>query len=1330
MRKLLFTPLVALLCSVTAWAVDVSSLAELQSAIETENASITLTANITLETGTLNLNGATINCGGYCLEVTTENGNHTLQNGAFISGTSDPNGVLKLNGSGASVSLENISINNSNSTGIAIYTNVTLNIDASSSIISKTQDININAASAIVTIHNRGSINGFGINLNAGTASTYESTLYNYAGATFKQRKTYKQILSIINEGSVTFANGSLISGTLNLTNNNTGTVSLAGNKTHTGQFVFAGNKNITISGATYNNPITNNGTLTIGGGTVKGTITNNGTLSITGGIFDGATITNNNSATVSGGTFQTTATTFNGTENTLITGGTFSITPSGTKGYIEPTALTECRFTDENGYGDLSLADGYILREDGLIVVDVPAIVVAEIKHQNGNTDQKASVADAFRDAVTGDTIILMENDTTLSSIWIGTENVSDPSRTLVFDLNGHTLTSASDVVQTFTLMHGKLYVINSVPGQGGIENTSTGTAGKVIFVHGTYEKLNNSRTASVNDLFTYLYIGEGVLLNAKEDNGSAIIVDDLRNTSAGNNYNTKLADCPKNYGLANSVRIDVKGNLMAQKYGVKINGYVAYPVSSYTRPWDTYDVLESDTTYSPYIHVFSSSTISVPENINEAVAVAPNGYGRWLIEGKCLGTSGVYIKSGEVILNNAIIESTNTEEATLIPGQSSGINTNGHALLVESNRSYSGQIKLSINGDTKLTTAAPSGAALMEYVTTDESSLVREITINGGYFTGEYALAISNTTVESGAVKVYGATLTDEDHVLSNINPILAANVHTTVVPKSNGPTTVIVSAGSTSPIEITNFGTSADPQEDEIVDIAEQQDRPDANWTGTNPGEVSEGTTVALGELQIISGTSENGGQQLTVGENATLQVERLIMNEYATIVVEAGGKLIVDGTQGINAPEESNIILETSETDQATFLFNPEVTSNRHPMATVKLTTKARQTAANDYIYERFTIPTMDGNATTYGAENLGSVVTYDGGEFKQALYKWNGSDWEFMPSFKAMNPFQGYQLTNNSANGEVVYTFEGNLVGNTDNDYNFVESGFGFFGNSYSADINIGKLFDSFEGSDMQKTIWIYDYITDGFKTITPESYGSVKYGTRKNPQGVITDIRSMQAFLMNKATAGTTTVDYGSAIWGNPKYGLVGGGSGAPAKRVAADDRDYITIYVANETSEDEVTFIRSNEYSNAFDNGADASKWMNNGINLYATTEEGDLAAVATNDIINMTIAFRSGNETEYTLGFDNLSGEEYAIRDILTGAVVNMEEGATYSFTQEANTTIPARFQIIGAHKMPTGMETVEEGTAVQQKVIMNGVLYILRDNKWYNAQGQIVK
>lgn len=474
-----------------------------------------------------------------------------------------------------------------------------------------------------------------------------------------------------------------------------------------------------------------------------------------------------------------------------------------------------------------------------------------------------------------------------------------------------------------------------------------------------------------------------------------------------------------------------------------------------------------------------------------------------------------------------------------------------------------------------------------------------------------------------------------------------------------------------------------------------------------------------------------------EQVFVNQGATLTVETgttLKIGEGGVNIAN-GGQIVVEpdaivtvGEAGIVTTEDKAIIIEASEQEQGVLLLNPAVNENTRPKATVKLVTKAKQIAANDYIYERFAIPTIDGNATVYKVEDAASVVLYPGEtELKHGLYEWDGSDWAFMSSFKQMEPFKGYQLTNNSANANVVYTFEGNLVGNHNEDYSFASAGFGFFGNSYTGAIDIKRFMDSF-GDKMQKTIWIYDYYTDGFKTITPESYGTVKYGTRRNSHGTITEIRSMQAFLMNRSEAGSTTINYESAIWGNPKYGLVSDPGLAP-KRVAANE-DKVTIYVATDTQEDEVTFIRSNEYSSAFDNGADASKWMNNGMNLYVANDDENMAIVASDEIVDMTIAFRSGNESEYTLGFDNLRGETFELRDVLTGATIQMTEGATYTFSQEANTTVPARFQIIGAKKVPTGVENVSEGANVQQKVVKNGVLYILRDNKWYNAQGQMVK
>ncbi len=535
---------------------------------------------------------------------------------------------------------------------------------------------------------------------------------------------------------------------------------------------------------------------------------------------------------------------------------------------------------------------------------------------------------------------------------------------------------------------------------------------------------------------------------------------------------------------------------------------------------------------------------------------------------------------------------------------------------------------------------------------------------------------------------------------------------------------------------------FGTHSTAADQKEID-SNAETIPWQQTTTWSDDEVPSETTVVSipeGKEVVVSKDESNKNaeaEQIFVADGAKLTVETgTTLNVGAGGVnIANGGQLVVEpgaivtvGATGLVTTEEEALVIEATEEDQGVFLLQPNVTENTQPKATVKLVTKCKQVDANEFIWERFAIPTVDGSATIYDNEGLDTVHYYGGGSsLLEGLYEWDGNDWAGVSSWKNLQPFKGYQLTNNSMYGNVVYTFEGNLVGNGDIDYQFAQSGFGFFGNSYTGDIDILKFFESF-GDDMQKTIWIYDYYVDAFKSITESSYGSVYYGKRNARHGLITDIRSMQAFLMNTFAEGesATSLDYSAAIWGNPKYGLVSNGGGAPAR--AAANEDMFTVYVSGAKQEDEVSFIRSNEYSAAFDNGADASKWMNNGLNIYVTTENGDMSAVASDEIVNMTIAFQSGNETEYTLGFDNLRGEQFELRDVLTGATIQMTEGATYTFSQAANTTVPARFQIVAAHKVPTGIEDVN--APVMQKVMKDGKLYILRDNKWFTVEGQEVK
>lgn len=482
-----------------------------------------------------------------------------------------------------------------------------------------------------------------------------------------------------------------------------------------------------------------------------------------------------------------------------------------------------------------------------------------------------------------------------------------------------------------------------------------------------------------------------------------------------------------------------------------------------------------------------------------------------------------------------------------------------------------------------------------------------------------------------------------------------------------------------------QATTWAAAEVPEDNTIVTIPK-----DATVTVSKDEE----TKTAVADQVYVS-----QGATLKVEEGTTLNIGEGGMNigNGGQIVVEAGATVKI-GSAGIITTEEEALVIESNDDVQGVLLYEPSVDENTQPKATVKLTTKAKQIGANSYVFERFAIPTVNGAVTNYSIE--GGIPTSglynDAPSFLQAVWEWNNTtdEWEQLSQFKDMQPFHGYQLTNNSAAGGLVYVFEGNLVGNQNKSYEFVENGFHFFGNSYSADINIKSFLDEL-GANVEKTVWVYDPYDKTFKTITRlTANGRVKYGNGE----AIKDVRSMQAFLMylSDGTSGTAGVNYSSAIWGNPKYN---GGSSAPARQTEVAE-DWVTIRVSAANGlKDEVILNQSEDFTAAFENGADANKFMNNeNINLYAATNAGNLAVVATNDLNNTVLTFAAGNAAEYTLQFADIEGYEFTLRDNVTGARVLMTEGATYTFSQDANTTVPARFEVIGAPQVTTAIGNVE--------------------------------
>ena len=440
------------------------------------------------------------------------------------------------------------------------------------------------------------------------------------------------------------------------------------------------------------------------------------------------------------------------------------------------------------------------------LIGTNTWAAYVAQI-----GTESYTTLKDAFDAVLPGETktITMLDNAAVPSTIVINNVGVG---KNITLDFNGKTVsgTGGNYVIQ---LYKGKLTLKNSDPNVGGLTHNRTYGIG----VYGTYQEGINSRTAAEADLYTHLVIEEGVDIYVTKTTGLGVMVcafGKAADAAEGkgtyiykNTLKANGSDDSDPRGVANGVRVDIKGNIHGQKYAVQTNGQLACPLPQYETYFNdhkedfygagtsvTMDI--ADTAYAPFIHIYPQAKMTAADAAGSA-AVYSSGYARWLIEGECKGASGVYMKSGNITLDGATVTSNYNGEAVTQTGATKGVeNSGGNAVVVESNGHYAGNCVLDIEEGTTITTDATKGTALLEVIANGDDSKVEEITISGGTFSGDNAIAITDETASADKVTVYGGSLNGsvavgDEKTEEAIAAIFADGVYPTVDPTTGAVT-----------------------------------------------------------------------------------------------------------------------------------------------------------------------------------------------------------------------------------------------------------------------------------------------------------------------------------------------------------------------------------------------------------------------------------------------------------------------------------------------------------------------------------------------------------
>ncbi len=786
---------------------------------------------------------------------------------------------------------------------------------------------------------------------------------------------------------------------------------------------------------------------------------------------------------------------------------------------------------------------------------------------------------------------------------------------------------------------------------------------------------------------------------------------------------------------------------------YGIKTNGNLASPLNTgkggikaksslgFTTTDSYFDAAynveehKHDTIDVPFVYVHKNARIVTNNGSIRSTAIYSSGYAKYLIKGTCEGNVGVNIKSGKVILDDATIASTATTY-TQATGQG-GASGSGSAVVLNST-SYEGGMQVTISGDTKITSDA--GYAIEEVVNTqttkemanpdyvDETTTpgvsptvevketkVLDIIFNGGTIEGgnKGAVVVSYDTEvanqdqdEETTITVYGATVTGETKVgkdgdLTDLLPTDESEnptAHITVVTDpETGKQTLVVSKGQ----EPITSNKVSDQAEDASV-----------KWEGPDyvNDEIAANSSLKLKELVIndtittaeaLLNPSLTAGalreQTLTLRAGSSLTVDRVVLGSKAKIIVEPGAKFIVTGDQGIVAPVAENIVLKTSETAQATFLFNPEVQSNRHPMATVELISRAYRKENGQYVFQRFGVP-------SYADTVHRSSVSYT---VPTAIYRYDyaDQDWHSMAKTEQFVPFQCYEMTTQQATAGYVYTFKCPLVGN-DNAELKIEDKWNYYANSYVAPINIKQLVSRLLSSNadaVDATIYLHQQEANWWM---PVNKGMYLLPTSTAPKEIV----PMQAFITKRVGSGASPViNYKEQIWTpimDPSHTAF-----APARNQQVVGTAVVEISDANGIK-DEVTLLESDQFSADYDRSYDAEKYINtNSFNLFANENENQMAILATDNLAGTILSMTTKAQTTFTMTFSNVSNMDYAIRDMLTGTEVEIVEGATYMFSVPANASVAGRFQVVEPKKLPTAIEDVEENAAVKGIYTLTG-------------------
>ena len=445
-------------------------------------------------------------------------------------------------------------------------------------------------------------------------------------------------------------------------------------------------------------------------------------------------------------------------------------------------------------------------------------------------------------------------------------------------------------------------------------------------------------------------------------------------------------------------------------------------------------------------------------------------------------------------------------------------------------------------------------------------------------------------------------------------------------------------------------------------------------------------------------------------LPTSSNLVIVSKQVTIDDHAiaySIEMQDGGHINIAPTGGltlgyggvINASEDgSSITIENTPSGVGFLRMDP--VAPKPANVTVEYTTRAKYDNPNDEIWQYVGAP-----GSNMQMSNEGVLV-----------YHWSEqAGW--IEANTQMQPFVGYALTRTqgetaetySITAEPIYDNHIITLTKTSNGMN----GDNLFVNSYLSPIDVTKFTDYSDSEnnpnddfvgDFERTFYLFNSGSwkdwqgedgEGANTIIRcEDYSPGKYYAITPLGAALIDANKDQTTIPPMQGVYVVAGDAGGQIRLNYNKHVLSADAPAPqmnrpmrAPQLENDDFMRVRMQLNSQNSgADRMYLIQYGKCTRAYDNGFDARDIIVDGqANIYTNEPDGYMEISVADQIDSTYIGFRAGADSEYTLTFTSLVGEEMYLYDIELDSLIEVSEDGLYFFPAQPNSVNDMRFQLL---------------------------------------------